>query len=133
MGLLTALLSGLLFGVGLMVSGMANPAKVLGFLDIAGRWDPSLAFVMLGAIAVASIAFRFAKRRKKNAAWVARADYCRYYRNAQTCAGKRDIWRGLGTCGVLPGTSASHAGCWLSQGVGLCRRDASRHGHLRAG
>ena len=65
MGLLTALLSGLLFGVGLMVSGMANPAKVLGFLDIAGRWDPSLAFVMLGAIAVASIAFRFAKRRKK--------------------------------------------------------------------
>ncbi|MDE1010575.1 hypothetical protein A8H39_13825 [Paraburkholderia fungorum] len=66
MGLLTALLSGLLFGVGLMVSGMANPAKVLGFLDIAGRWDPSLAFVMLGAIAVASIAFRFAKRRKKS-------------------------------------------------------------------
>lgn len=66
MGLLTALLSGLLFGVGLMVSGMANPAKVLGFLDIAGRWDPSLAFVMLGAIAVASIAFRFAKQRKKS-------------------------------------------------------------------
>ncbi|RKF48945.1 YeeE/YedE family protein [Paraburkholderia fungorum] len=66
MGLLTALLSGLLFGIGLMVSGMANPAKVLGFLDIAGRWDPSLAFVMLGAIAVASIAFRFSKRRKKS-------------------------------------------------------------------
>jgi uncharacterized membrane protein YedE/YeeE len=52
MGLLTALLCGLLFGVGLMVSGMANPAKVLGFLDLAGRWDPSLAFVMAGAIAV---------------------------------------------------------------------------------
>jgi uncharacterized membrane protein YedE/YeeE len=64
MGLLAALLSGLLFGVGLMVSGMANPAKVLGFLDLAGRWDPSLAFVMAGAIAVGSIAFLFAKRRK---------------------------------------------------------------------
>jgi len=47
MGLIAALISGLLFGVGLMVSGMANPAKVLGFLDIVGRWDPSLAFVMV--------------------------------------------------------------------------------------
>ncbi|ACD19952.1 YeeE/YedE family protein [Paraburkholderia phytofirmans] len=66
MRLLTALVSGLLFGIGLMVSGMANPAKVLGFLDIAGHWDPSLAFVMVGAIGVASIAFLFAKRRKKS-------------------------------------------------------------------
>jgi uncharacterized membrane protein YedE/YeeE len=66
MGLLTALLCGLLFGVGLMMSGMANPAKVLGFLDLAGRWDPSLAFVMAGAIAVGSIAFLFAKRRKRS-------------------------------------------------------------------
>lgn len=66
MRLLTALVSGLLFGIGLMVSGMANPAKVLGFLDIAGHWDPSLAFVMVDAIGVASIAFLFAKRRKKS-------------------------------------------------------------------
>ncbi|MFM0327774.1 DUF6691 family protein [Caballeronia glebae] len=60
---LTALLAGLLFGIGLMVSGMANPAKVLGFLDIAGRWDPSLALVIVGAIAVGSPAFFVAKRR----------------------------------------------------------------------
>ncbi|MFM0334766.1 DUF6691 family protein [Paraburkholderia strydomiana] len=66
MRLLTALLSGLLFGVGLMVSGMANPAKVLGFLDIAGRWDPSLALVMGGALAASSIALGFAKGRKKS-------------------------------------------------------------------
>ena len=66
MGWLTALLSGLLFGIGLMLSGMANPAKVLGFLDIAGRWDPSLAFVMAGAIAIGAIAFAFAKRLKKS-------------------------------------------------------------------
>ena len=66
MGSLTALLSGLLFGVGLMVSGMANPAKVLGFLDIAGRWDPSLAFVMVGAIVIGAIAFSLAKRLKKS-------------------------------------------------------------------
>ena len=60
---LTALLAGFLFGVGLLVSGMANPAKVLGFLDIAGRWDPSLALVMAGAIAVGGIGFALAGRR----------------------------------------------------------------------
>lgn len=58
-----SLLTGLVFGLGLIVSGMANPAKVLGFLDLAGRWDPSLAFVMAGAIAVGLIAFAVARRR----------------------------------------------------------------------
>jgi LPXTG-motif cell wall-anchored protein len=66
MAILTALLSGLIFGLGLMVSGMSNPAKVLGFLDIAGSWDPSLAFVMVGAIVVASLAFFIARRRKRS-------------------------------------------------------------------
>jgi uncharacterized membrane protein YedE/YeeE len=65
---LIAALAGLLFGVGLVVSGMANPAKVLGFLDIGaiptGGWDPSLAFVMLGALLVATPAFAWAKRRQ---------------------------------------------------------------------
>ncbi|QYY31852.1 MULTISPECIES: DUF6691 family protein [Cupriavidus] len=61
-----ALLAGLLFGIGLMVSGMANPAKVQGFLDLAGRWDPSLAFVMAGAIAIGLVAFLIAKRRKRS-------------------------------------------------------------------
>ena len=59
----TSLLAGLIFGLGLIVSGMANPAKVLGFLDLAGAWDPSLAFVMAGAIAVAAFAFALAKKR----------------------------------------------------------------------
>ncbi|CAN5919521.1 YeeE/YedE thiosulfate transporter family protein [soil metagenome] len=59
----TSLLAGLVFGLGLIVSGMANPAKVLGFLDIAGMWDPSLAFVMAGAIAVAAFAFAVARKR----------------------------------------------------------------------
>ncbi|MBC7500718.1 MAG: YeeE/YedE family protein [Herminiimonas sp.] len=63
MHIITALGAGLLFGIGLIISGMTNPSKVIGFLDLAGRWDPSLAFVMAGAIAVAAIAFRFAARR----------------------------------------------------------------------
>jgi len=61
--LIASLLAGLVFGLGLLVSGMANPAKVLGFLDIAGAWDPSLAFVMVGAIAVGLVAFRLARQR----------------------------------------------------------------------
>jgi len=60
---LSSLLAGLVFGVGLIVSGMANPAKVLDFLDLAGRWDPSLALVMAGAISVGLVSFTFAQRR----------------------------------------------------------------------
>jgi uncharacterized protein len=56
-------LVGLLFGVGLILSGMTDPGKVLGFLDITGHWDPSLAFVMGGAILVAFFAFALARRR----------------------------------------------------------------------
>ena len=59
----TSLLAGLVFGIGLMVSGMANPAKVLGFLDLFGRWDPSLGLVMGGAVAVSAVAFAIARRR----------------------------------------------------------------------
>ncbi|MGB7479345.1 MAG: YeeE/YedE family protein [Burkholderiaceae bacterium] len=63
MQIFVALISGLLFGIGLIVSGMTNPAKVIGFLDIAGQWDPSLGFVMGGAILVGLPAFRLAARR----------------------------------------------------------------------
>lgn len=61
--LLTALVSGVLFGAGLAISGMMNPAKVVGFLDLLGNWDPSLAFVMGGALIVAFIGFRLGKSR----------------------------------------------------------------------
>ncbi len=54
---------GLLFGLGLLVSGMADPAKVLAFLDVTGRWDPSLAFVMAGAVAVSATGYFVARRR----------------------------------------------------------------------
>ena len=60
-----ALLAGLIFGLGLIVSGMANPEKVIGFLNIFGRWDPSLAFVMGGAIFVGVFSFRYIVKREK--------------------------------------------------------------------
>lgn len=61
--IIIATLAGILFGLGLIVGGMTNPAKVLNFLDITGTWDPSLAFVMAGAIAVAFLAFKQAKQQ----------------------------------------------------------------------
>ena len=59
-----AMLCGLLFGVGLILSGMCDPSKVLGFLDLAGQWDPSLAFVMGGAVGIGSLLFPFARQRQ---------------------------------------------------------------------
>jgi len=61
--IIVALISGILFGIGLTLSQMTNPYKVLNFLDIAGNWDPSLIFVMLGALAVTMISFRFILKR----------------------------------------------------------------------
>lgn len=66
MRMITSLLAGLVFGIGLIISGMTNPAKVLGFLDLAGLWDPSLALVMGGAIAVGVLAFQVARKRSRS-------------------------------------------------------------------
>ena len=63
---ITEFFVGLLFGLGLLLSGMTDPAKVLGFLDLFGIWDPSLAFVMGGAIAVGFFAFALARKRTTN-------------------------------------------------------------------
>lgn len=60
---ITAFVAGLIFGIGLILAGMANPAKVLAFLDIAGHWDPSLALVMGGAIPVSAIGFYLTRHR----------------------------------------------------------------------
>ena len=63
MNTLVSFAAGLIFGFGLVFSGMTDPGKVKGFLDVAGLWDPSLAFVMAGAVLVAAAAFRLAGRR----------------------------------------------------------------------
>lgn len=62
---MTAGLAGLLLGIGLILSGMANPAKVIGFLDVAGPWDPSLGLVMGGGLVVGSIGFALLKKQPK--------------------------------------------------------------------
>ena len=62
----TAFIAGLLFGLGLLLAGMANPSKVLAFLDLAGAWDPSLGLVMVGAIAVAIGPMTWARRQSRS-------------------------------------------------------------------
>ena len=71
MTVFAALLAGLVFGLGLIVSGMADPAKVLGFLDLRGAWDPSLALVMASAVGVGTLAF--AAARKLKVSWLGAA------------------------------------------------------------
>jgi uncharacterized protein len=69
---IVSLIAGLLFALGLVLSGMTQPAKVIGFLDITGKWDPSLAFVMGGALMVTLIAFAVTPRAGKRP-WFAEA------------------------------------------------------------
>ena len=65
MNKLVSLMAGIIFGVGLVISEMINPEKVLGFLDLFGNWDPSLAFVMIGALVVSSPLFHIIKKKEK--------------------------------------------------------------------
>ena len=65
MNKLVSLIAGIIFGIGLVISEMINPEKVLGFLDLFGNWDPSLAFVMIGALAISSPLFHIIKNKKK--------------------------------------------------------------------
>ena len=100
---LSALLSGLVFGLGLIVSGMANPAKVLGFLDLAGQWDPSLALVMAGAIAVGFFAFLIAKNRTRSLIGAEMKLPTASAINSRLLAGSALFGAGWGVAGFCPG------------------------------
>ena len=100
-----ALGSGLTFGVGLVVSGMTNPAKVLGFLDVFGAWDPSLMFVMVGAIGVHALLYRPIMRRKAPFAAEAFAVPAARRVDARLVAGSAVFGVGWGLSGYCPGPS----------------------------
>lgn len=94
---------GLIFGAGLIVSGMFNPAKVLAFLDLAGRWDPSLALVMAGAVVVAATGFAIAGRRSRS--WLGAPMHLPKTRDidARLLLGSLAFGAGWGLAGFCPG------------------------------
>ena len=117
MKLVSAFLTGLVFGVGLIVAGMANPAKVLGFLDIAGRWDPSLALVMAGAVVVALPAFAVAKRRGRALLGDEMQLPTTRSVDRRLLLGSLVFGSGWGLAGVCPGPALVLAGSGLPSGL----------------
>lgn len=113
----SALIAGIVFGVGLLISGMANPAKVLAFLDISGDWDPSLALVMLGAIAVGLIGFRFAKIRGRSQ-FGGEIDWPAAKRpDLALVAGSLLFGAGWGLAGFCPGPGLVAVGAGVPEGL----------------
>jgi uncharacterized membrane protein YedE/YeeE len=115
--LIAGLVSGLIFGSGLVVSGMTQPEKVLGFLDILGAWDPTLAFVMAGALIVAAPGFYFARRRGRplvaaHFRWPTRADIDR-----PLVAGSALFGVGWGLVGLCPGPAIVNLATLMPQAI----------------
>ena len=100
---LVAFVAGLTFGTGLIVAGMTDPAKILGFLDVAGTWDPSLALVMIGAIAVGLIAFALARRRVSSALGLPMQSSADGTIDVRVVAGSLVFGLGWGLAGFCPG------------------------------
>ena len=98
-----AFVAGLVFGLGLIIAGMVNPAKILGFLDIAGTWDPSLALVMVGAIAVGLVAFALARRRTMSALGLPMLLPSQRTVDARLVGGSLVFGTGWGLAGFCPG------------------------------
>jgi len=114
---MTAFFVGLVFGLGLCISGMTQPAKVLGFLDFAGHWDPSLAFVMGGAVAIGAFAFALAKRRPLS--WLGTAIDLPANRriDARLVVGSVTFGVGWGLAGICPGPAIAVLGFGNFQGA----------------
>ncbi|AZL69555.1 MULTISPECIES: DUF6691 family protein [Pseudomonas] len=103
----TAFLAGLVFGFGLLLGGMTNPAKVLAFLDVAGVWDPSLALVMAGAIAVAAAPLNWARTRKQSLLGAPMQLPVKRTLDARLIGGSLVFGVGWGIAGFCPGPAVA--------------------------
>ena len=115
MNALAAFAAGLVFGIGLIVSGMTDPGKVIGFLDLAGRWDPSLAFVMGGAILVGYFSFAAAGKRGRTFLGGAMQLPTRRDIDARLVAGSTVFGIGWGLAGFCPGPALVALGAGIDQ------------------
>ncbi len=136
-----AFVAGLVFGVGLILAGMANPAKVLGFLDIAGKWDPSLALVMAGAIAVGLVAFALARRRTLSALGLPMQLPSSRALDVRLVAGSLVFGIGWGLAGFCPGPAIVALGAGYAKAavfvaamlIGMGAFELIERSRLRAG
>lgn len=103
MSRLSAFACGVLFGLGLLLAGMADPSKVLAFLDLAGAWDPSLALVMVAAIGVAALPMTLARRRSRALLGGAMQLPTRRDLDARLIGGSLLFGVGWGIAGICPG------------------------------
>lgn len=114
---LFSLVAGVVFGFGLLLSGMTNPAKVLGFLDIAGRWDPSLALVMAGAIGVSVGAFAVARRRQISWLGLPMLLPVATHIDRRLVVGSLLFGVGWGLAGICPGPALVLVGAGVPKGL----------------
>lgn len=103
----TAFFAGLIFGFGLLLAGMANPAKVLAFLDVSGTWDPSLALVMAGAISVAVVPLNWARRNRQSLLGARMQLPVTTQLDARLIAGSLVFGIGWGIAGICPGPAVA--------------------------
>jgi uncharacterized protein len=138
-----AFLLGLLFGAGLLVSGMTDPGRVTGFLDVAGRWDPSLAFVMGGAVAVAAPLFLIARKRARPLIGATFETPERESADLRLLGGAAVFGVGWGLAGLCPGPALVVLGLdplavWpfalsMAVGLGIGRAVSGEGGRRRRG
>lgn len=114
---ITAAVAGLVFGFGLLQAGMANPAKVLAFLDLAGSWDPSLALVMAGAISIGLGAFTVAKRRQSSLLGLSMHLPARRAIDRRLILGSLGFGVGWGLAGICPGPAIVLVGAGNAKGL----------------
>ncbi len=117
MNTLFAFLAGLVFGLGLIVAGMEDPAKVLGFLDLTGKWDPSLALVMGGAVAVGTAGFALASRRSLSLLSLPMQLPNVRKINRRLVGGNLLFGVGWGLCGICPAPALVLVGAGAAQGM----------------
>ncbi|WP_309624382.1 DUF6691 family protein [Methylibium sp.] len=109
--------SGLVFGLGLILAGMADPSKVLAFLDLAGRWDPSLAFVMGGGVLVGLVAFAVARKRTTSLLGTAMQLPTSRDIDRRLVGGSLGFGVGWGLAGICPGPAIVLLGSGAAQGL----------------
>lgn len=117
MPIIIALISGLLFGVGLIVAGMGNPAKILGFLDIVGDWDPSLLITMAVAMAISAIAFIGMKKRQLSVLNCRMQIPLNQKIDRPLVIGSVLFGLGWGLAGICPGPALLLTGMGITQGM----------------